>query len=84
MLGFHTFIDCDQNVPFMGKSETFWWNNFINAGGNILTALGDIERNGLLKSYVFLNLSNICIYCKVLKSVTVNCGKNCNHLYESC
>ena len=31
-----------------------------------------------------MTISNICIYCKVLKSVTVNCWKICNHLCEGC
>ena len=55
----------------------------MNGNDNILKAVRDLVKNFLLKSYVcylFLNLNNICIYCKVLKSVTVNCWKKSNHL----
>ena len=69
----------DQNGGSMEKSKTFWWKNFMYADDNILKALGDLGKDCLLKSYVcylLLNLSIICIYCKVLKSVIVNCWNN--------
>ena len=56
----------------------------MNADDNTLKAPGDPDKKCLLKSYVLLNLNNLCIYCKVLKSVTVNCWKKRNHLCKSC
>ena len=87
LLGFHTFTGCDQTVRLMGKSKSFWWRNFINADVNTLKALGDLGKNRFLEPYVchlFLNVSIIFIYTKVLKSVTVNCWKKNIHLFESC
>ena len=68
-----------SNWTFYGKIKTFWWKNLMHADDNTLKALGDLSKNCLFKSYVcylLLNLSIICIYCKVPKSVTVNCWKN--------
>ena len=66
----------------MGKWKTFWWENFMNADGNTLKALGDLGKNGLLKScvcYLFLNLSNnfmklhnISVTPKIVKRVILN------------
>ena len=86
-LGFHTFTGCDQTRGFMEKSKTIRWKNFTSAGENTLKALADLGKNYLLKSnvcYLFINLSNISIYYKVLKSATGSCWKKCNHLYENC
>ena len=71
LLGFHIFTDCDQAGRFMRKSKTFRWKNFINAGDNTLKALRGLGKNCLLKSccYLFVNLSNICIYYKGLNQL---------------
>ena len=82
--GFHTFRGFNQTGRFMGKSKTFWLENFMNADDNRLKALRDLGKNYLLKSYVcylLLNLTNICIYCAVLQSVTVNRWKKSIYLF---
>lgn len=63
------------------KLEVLWKNpkrfgEKTSAGENILKALADLGTNSLLKSnvcYLFINLSNISIYYKVLKSATGSC-----------
>ena len=71
-------------LDVLWKNPTFLWNKFMNTDDNLLKSPGNLSKNSLLKSYLFLNLSNICINCKILKSVTINCSKKCDHICQSC
>ena len=54
MLGVHTFTGCDQPLNFMRKSKTFLSENAMNADDKTLKALGDLGKNCLLKSLMYV------------------------------
>ena len=60
-----------------GKIQNVLVENFMNVDDNTLKALISVKNVCFdLMCCLLLKLSIICIYCKFLKSVTVNCWKN--------